>query len=422
MPLTPRFSFPAGPARRTLAVPNFRRYVVAQLASGIGMWNQRVAELWLLLELTGTGLSLGVGTALRTAPALFLAIPAGWLADRFDRRRLLTLTQASRGVVGAAFALVVATGDPSLALVYAMILALGVVNGLDGPMRRSYVRDVVTRDHLRAAAGLHTATISVGRLIGPLVAGVAIATAGIATAFSMSVVTSAIAIATVRAIRPLTERVPPHAEEPDAPSGEATPAEPLCVHLDEIMWLLGLFSILGWNIDVILPVFANSVLGQGPVAFSGLVICLSLGTFVGSLVASTLSRGNGRLRTMVRPLVLFSATLPVLASTDSLAAIALSTALAGAFGGAFLSHTNAAMQIAAEHSSQGRTVAMYSMVFTGSRAFGAPVLGLAIDRLGARPTLVLVGAFTGVAGLCAARILDRRSRARTGTGVAQPAA
>ena len=370
------------------------------------MWNQRVAELWLLLELTGNGLSLGVGTALRTAPALFLATPAGWLADRFDRRTLLTLTQGARGMLGGAFAIVVATGEPSLEVVYGMILALGIVNALDGPMRRSYVRDVVHREHLRAAAGLHTATISIARVIGPLVAGVLIAVSGIPAAFSVSVLTSALAIAAVRSIRPVD---PTTSQNTDAPA-DAHDAAADQARMVDILWLLGLFSVLGWNIDVVLPVLADSVLGRGPVAFSGLVICLSLGTFGGSLAAAAVPDGRGRLRGMVRPLLLFSVALPLVATTDALVPVALLIALTGLFGGAFLSETNAAMQLAAEHTSQGRAVAMYSVVFTGSRALGAPVLGYAVDRLGARPTIVLVGAFTGVAGVCAAGLLDRHSR------------
>ncbi len=400
-------------ARGVLALANFRRYVYAQLSSGAGMWNQRVAELWLLLELTGDGLSLGLGTALRTAPAIFLARPAGWLADRYDRQLLLTSTQAARGVVGGTMAVVVMVGRPPLMAVYLLIFILGIVNALDGPMRRSFVRDVVDEDHLQSAAGLHTATISVGRIAGPLVAGAVIALWGLEWAFAVSVATAAMAIAAVRSIRPLAPTVvvdtPRRGRRTESPTSAPAASAPLGLSFSDVLVLLGAFSVFGWNVDVVLPLLATDVLGHGPVAFSGLVICLSVGTLIGSVVATGRPHSGRTRASLVVPLLAFAATLPLVVASTHIAAIALALIVAGGWGGLFLSASNAALQLVADPARQGRMVANYSIVFTGSRAVGAPVLGWAVDRLGPRLAVVAVGVVTATSATLAATVLSRRA-------------
>lgn len=397
-----------------LRLPNFRRYFVAQMASSAGMWNQRTAELWLLLELTGSGVSLGVGTALRTAPALFLAAPAGWLADRFDRRLLLTATQASRGVVGAAMAVLVFARTPPLAVFYALILLLGIINALDAPMRRSYVRDVVDDQHLRAAAGLHTATISMGRMIGPLGAGLAITLGGVGWAFTLSIVTAALAVSAVRAIQPI-----PRAAASGAASGRSGTAPDdhasgagRTLQLVDVLVLLAAFSTLGWNIDVILPLLTDDVLGAGPLAFSGLVTCLSIGTLVGSLAAAGRPGSGQTFRSLVVPLLTFTVTLPLVAISDHLVVIAAGLVVAGTCGGVFLSASNASLQVVADRNParQGRAVAAYTIVFTGTRAVGAPAIGALVDAIGARPAILMVAAVTAAASVLAIGGLHLRAR------------
>lgn len=393
-----------------LRIPSFRRYVVAQLASAAGMWNQRVAELWLLLELTGDGLSLGLGTALRTAPALVLAAPAGYLADRYDRRTLLTITQIGRGVVGLAFALLAATDRPPLVAVYAMIFCLGTAAALDAPIRRSFVRDVVDDEHLQAAAGLHTAMISAGRMLGPISAGLLIEFAGLPWAFAMCVVTSLIAVTSIRSIplRPHTEPAAGRRAERTGPTANAATD----VTMPDVLVLLAVFSALGWNLDIVLPMLTGDGGGGGPLAFSGLVIALSLGSFVGSVAGAARASTGRHLSSLAVPLLAFCACLPALAQLDGLVAVSLMLVVAGGFGGLFLAGTNSGLQLAAAPAVQGRMVAVYATIFTGSRALGAPLTGAGIDQFGPRRTLSLLGVVTGAAALAALATLARRRRRR----------
>lgn len=383
-------------ATSPFGLSSFRRYVVAQLSSGAGMWTQRVAELWLLLQLTGNGLSLGLGTAMRTAPALFLGALAGRMADRFDRRIILTGTQLSRAIVGMVFAVWVAVGSPPVGAIYLLVLALGIIAAVDGPVRRSFVRDVVPGDMLRAAASLHTATISLGRIIGPLAAGFLIDLQGTTSAFLASVGCSFIAIASFWRIE---LQPPPDRSGDSGPSPRSAVGPTRHPSITYVLVLLAGFSIFAWNLDVVLAVLAEDVLGQGPVAFSILVVCLSAGSFIGSLYASTRAWVGRTTLSVTAPLVLTGLALPVVVLSDEFALMGLTTVVVGAAGGLFLSSSNAAVQIGADPVIQGRIVARYTIIFTGCRALGAPLAGWLIDARGPRAALTILGAASTAAAI-----------------------
>ena len=198
---------------RALRSGGFRRYAAVQLLSAVSVSSQMVAELWLVYEITERGLSLGTSTAIRTAPALVLAGVAGSLADRFPRKVLLTMTQAARCVIAAMFVLVTLGDLPAISTVYLLVLGLGCVHGIDQPVRRALVRDVVNRNELASAASLHTATISTGGIIGPLCAGLLLTQIGPTAGFVFS---SASALAAVVVVQFLRLRKEP-AEEPIEP-------------------------------------------------------------------------------------------------------------------------------------------------------------------------------------------------------------
>ena len=204
---------------RALRSAGFRRYAAVQLLSSISVSSQMVAELWLVYEITERGLSLGTSTAIRTAPALVLAGLAGSLADRFPRKVLLTMTQAARCVIAAMFVLVTLGDLPSISTVYLLVLGLGCVHGIDQPVRRALVRDVVNRSELPSAASLHTATISTGGIIGPLCAGLLLTQIGPTAGFVFSSASALAAVVVVQFLRLVKE--PSEEPSPAVPSGAA---------------------------------------------------------------------------------------------------------------------------------------------------------------------------------------------------------
>lgn len=441
-----------------LSSPVFRQYAASQLASSAALTCQRVAELWLVLEITGNALSLGVSTALRTAPSLLLAGAGGALADRFDRRTLLAFTQGGKAVVGGAFAWLVAGGEPAIETVYGLVLTLGCLNALDAPIRRAAVREVVGPQDLAGAARLHTATISTARVIGGLLAGLLIAWSGVPAAFAFGAAASAAAAIGFRTLRfpepaPASETNPEAdrrleadpdlkadagpevdaAPEDDPNHEDGSPATAEGRGLLARIWsptlrpaflFLAVFSIIGWNIDVLIPLLAEAVLGGGATTYGVLVTCVSIGSLTGSVAAASwrpasraktktgsatepagqtgdgsATKSSGGIADLTRSLLVFSAVLATVAATPSAVPVAASLTLVGFTGGLFLSLVNAAVQLGADQALQGRQVAVYTFVFIGARALGAPFIGLTADWIGPRPAVIAMAAATAALAL-----------------------
>lgn len=436
-----------------LGLPMFRRYAAGQLASSMALTSQRVAELWLVLEITGNALSLGVSTALRTAPSLLLAGAGGALADRFDRRVLLAWTQGGKAVLGGVFAWLVAGGSPAIETVYGLVLALGCLNALDAPIRRAAVREVVGPEDLAGAASLHTATISIARIAGGLLAGLLIAWSGVPAAFAFGVAASAAAALWFGSLR-LTEPDPEanldsradsdpeidprlkadSSPEADPGTKDGSPSDTGIVGLLARIWspalrpaflFLAVFSIIGWNIDVLIPLLAEQVLSGGATTYGVLVTCVSVGSFAGSVAAaswrsanqgkaearadpswSSTDRGEteagarstatsrGGIVALTRALLVFSVVLATVAATPAAVPVAISLTGAGLTGGFFLSLVNTEVQLGADWALQGRQVAVYTFVFIGSRALGSPFIGLTADWIGPRPAVITMAAAT----------------------------
>ena len=185
-----------------------------------------------------------------------------------------------------------------------------------------------------------------------------------------------------------------------------------------------MFSIIGWNIDVLIPLLAEAVLGGGATTYGVLVTCVSIGSLTGSVAAASwrpasraktktgsatepggqtgdgsATKSSGGIADLTRSLLVFSAVLATVAATPSAVPVAASLTLAGFTGGLFLSLVNAAVQLGADQALQGRQVAVYTFVFIGSRALGAPFIGLTADWIGPRPAVIAMAAATAALAL-----------------------
>ncbi|MDH4353310.1 MAG: MFS transporter, partial [Actinomycetota bacterium] len=164
---------------RALAVRNYRRYAAGQLVANTGVWMQRVAQDWLVLELTdGSATALGITVGLQFLPMLLLGLWGGSLADRFPRRRLLMVTSVAMGVLAAALGIIVLSGSATVGLVMVLAFVLGAAAALDSPARQAFVSEMVDVADLPNAVALGTASFNLGRVLGPSAAGLLIAAVG----------------------------------------------------------------------------------------------------------------------------------------------------------------------------------------------------------------------------------------------------
>ena len=182
----------------SLEIPNYRRFFGGQLVSLSGNWMQMVGEIWLILALTGSGVAVGVTTALQFLPILLFGAWGGALADRFDKRSLLLVTQALMVVPALALWALTAGGSIEPWMVYGLVFARGAVNSVDSPARHSFVIEIVGTDRVVSAVGLNSVLIHCARIIGPALAGVAIATVGVATCFLLNAVSFAAMLVALR--------------------------------------------------------------------------------------------------------------------------------------------------------------------------------------------------------------------------------
>ena len=388
----------------TLGNPNFRRYAGAQFLHATGMWAHRAAELWLVYVITGSALWVGISTAVRSGLAVVLSPVAGTLADRFDRRLMLVCTQFSKAVVasGLAVATVAVGEDVPLGLLFGAIAVLGVVGAIDTPLRRAFVRDVVTVDGINRAARLHTSVMSTGRFLGGGLAALFLYLASPWACFAVNGAVSLIASMLVLRVVPTTATV---SAEARAAGGRVldylrrTPAVTIP------MALLCSFTLFGWNLEVLLPVLADKQLESGGATFGLLVLAMSIGSLIGSVImASSRREGLGNLTVL---LAVFGAAVVPLAAVHQLAIGMAVIFVVGVIGGGFLSLSNASVQTAADPRLQGRVSAVYGVVFVGARAVGGPILGWMVDAFGSRTALVAVGAGTAAFALLASLAIAR---------------
>ncbi len=426
---------------RALRSPGFRRYAAVQLLSSTSVASQMVAELWLVYQITGQALSLGTSTAIRTAPALVLAGVAGTLADRFSRKLLLTVTQGARCVLAAAFVLVTLGDLPSIGTVYLLVLGFGCIHGIDQPIRRAIVRDVVDRSELPSAASLHTATISTGGIIGPLCAGLLMTTVDPVAAFVFSSASALAAVGVVQALRFVTDtgEGSPRVSRADAARDRATTgATPGSEAGDDagspagggtagtrraplaLIWSPGLrptfmfllvLSVFAMNLNVLLPVIAAEVLAGGAGTYSLLHTFLRSGALVGSLLAAVSATRTTDHRRIFGALFLCGAALMSVAGGTLLAVAAVTIVATGVCVGLFLSMASASVQTGADRALQGRQVAVYSFIFIGGRSLGAPLMGWLADQLGTRWTTMVLGLGTLLGALVVHATLRRRQGA-----------
>ena len=186
----------------SLAVPNYRRYFAGQVVSLSGNWMQMVAESWLILELTGSGVAVGLTTALQFVPIMVFGAWGGLLADRFPKRTLLIATQAMMILPALGLLAVTATGVVAPWMVYALVFARGIVNAVDNPTRQSFVIEMVGADRVVNAVSLNSVIVHSARIFGPALAGILIATVGVAPCFAVNALSFVAMIAALRSMRP----------------------------------------------------------------------------------------------------------------------------------------------------------------------------------------------------------------------------
>ena len=391
----------------SLSVPNYRRYFVGQIVSLSGNWMQMVAEIWLVLSLTGSGVAVGMTTALQFLPILLFGAWGGVLADRFSKRRLLIVTQALMALPALALLTVVATGVVTPWMVMTLVFLRGTVNAVDNPTRQSFAIEMVGADRVVNAVSLNSVLVHSARLVGPALAGLLIATVGLEPCFALNAFSFAAMIAALWRMEPAELEAPPPVT---SERGAVRAGLRYVLRTPELAVPLGLMALVGTlvlNFQAILPLLARFSFDGGASTYAALVSAMGVGSVVGALLTGAHGRTDGRL--IAGAALAFGGLALLAALMPSLALEIPVLALLGGSAVTFAAAINSTLQLAVEPQMRGRVMALYSVVFLGSTPIGAPLAGWLSEAYDPRAALLLA-ASAGIAAAWAGRIALVRPR------------
>ncbi|XPP27984.1 MAG: MFS transporter [Leucobacter sp.] len=402
---------------RSLAIRNYRIWFGGALISNIGAWMQATAQNWVVLtELSDNdAIAVGITMALQFGPQLVLVPFSGTVADRFDRRRVLMVTQSLLMLLALGLGLLLVLGHAQLWHLYGFALALGVVNAFDTPARQAFVSDLVGTEHLSNAVGLNSASFNSARLIGPAFAGVLIALVGSGWVFLINGVSFLAMLGALFAIRiPRRAGAEPSGRESQAGQLVAGFRYVLRRHdLGVIFVIVFLIGAFGMNF----PVFSSTMaveFGRGAGEYGLLSSVLAVGSLTGALLVAR--RPAARLRAVILAAGGFGLAALICALMPSFWSFAAALVLLGYTTSTLLSTANAFVQTTTDPAVRGRVLSLYFAILMGSTLIGAPLVGAAADAFGPRWGLG-VAALAGVSAFAVGLgwlIVERRLRLRLG--------
>ncbi|TIC88480.1 MFS transporter [Nocardioides sp. GY 10113] len=375
--------------------PNYRLYFAGSVVSNVGTWMQRVAQDWLVLTIPGNGgAELGITTGLQFLPVLLLSPYAGVIADRFPKRRMLQLTQATMALAALGLGLIAASGHAQTWHVYALALAFGVGSAFDAPARQAFVSEMVGPADVTNAVGLNSAAFNTARLLGPALAGLMIgALGGGMRATGWVILLNALSYLAVIAQLERMDVTRLHAPRPVARQpgmlreGVAyLRTQPKMMMILVVVFFAGTF---GMNFQLTSALMATEVFGKGAGEFGLLGSALAVGSLSGALLAA--GRVRVRLRLILGAAIAFGAAEIVAGLMPTYATFMLVCPLIGLSTITLLNSANATLQVEADPALRGRVMALYMTIVMGGTPLGSPVVGWIGETYGARWTLVLGG-------------------------------
>lgn len=375
---------------RSLRRYNYRTWFIGGLISSTGQWMQMTAQSWVVLTVLteGDAAAMGVSMALQFAPPLLLVGPAGWVSDRFSRRRILAITQAAFMLLAISMGLLLLTGIMTLPMMYGFAVALGVVAAFDNPARQVFVSDLVTAEDTSNAVALNSALFNMARLVGPAVAGIVVVAVGGGWVFMVNATTflaMLIALALIR-VRELTPR-PRMASTGRISDGFRYVAKrPDLIVLFVIAFIMGAF---GMNF----PIYASTMaveFGHDADGFGLLTSVLAIGSLAGALMAAR--RARAQLRVAIIAALAFGVAQFASVFMPTFWTYAAVLPIVGFAIVTMLTTANGYVQTTTDLRVRGRVMAVYMAILMGGTPVGAPIVGAVAEAWGPHAAIVVAAA------------------------------
>jgi MFS family permease len=376
---------------------NYRLFYSGQLISVIGTWMQTVAQSWLVYRVTGSATLLGVVGFASQIPIFLLSPIAGAVADAFPRRRSLIVIQSTAMLL--AFPLAILTLLNRIEVWHVMVLAvlLGVVNAFDIPVRQSFMMELVGREDLVNAIALNSSMVNGARTVGPAVAGLLVAAVGEGWCFLLNAISYIAVIAGLKMItvgnRPARQHAGSHVEAMVEGFRFVFRTRPVRA----ILILLGLISLMGTPYTVLMPIFAEEILGGGATGLGLLMGSAGIGALMGALILTGRKSPYGLGKWIMWASAGFGASLVFFAFSSNFWFSFLVLLIVGFTMIVEMASSNTLIQSMVPDHLRGRVMAVYSMMFMGMAPIGALFAGVLANKVGA-PVTVAAGGVVCVAG------------------------
>ncbi len=389
---------------------NFRLFFVGQLMSLTGTWMQNTAQGWLVYQLTGSKLMLGAVVAVGSTPMMLFSMWGGSVADRQPKRTVVLCTQSWMMLLAFVFAAIVWTGVVQPWHILVLAAFGGSAMAFDMPARQAFMMEMTSRDDLMNAVSLNSSIVNGARVIGPAVAGIVMAHAGIATCFLLNGL-SYVAVITSLLLMRLPKFNPPTAVTSawqHALDGLVYAAKHRRVRI--LLLLFAVVGVFGWSYSVLMPAFAQDILHIGERQYGTLLSANGLGALLGALTVATFGNRVRHRVLVLGGLLVFSSMLLLLAMTRNFY-MALGCMAVGGWGLLlYFSTTNTLIQTSVSDDMRGRVMGIWALVFGGMMPIGGLEAGLLSNAVGV-PWTIAVGAIVCASAAFATWGLVRRNAA-----------
>lgn len=377
---------------RSLAGYNYRLWAAGALVSNVGTWMQRTAQGWLVLTTltSNNATAVGVVMALQFGPHFPLLPFTGYVADHFDRRKILLCTQSAMGALALALGALTLAGVVQLWHVYLFALLLGCVSAFDAPARQTFVSELVGEADLSNAVALNSTSFNAARMIGPAAAGVLIGAVGTGWVFLANGASFIAVLAALFCLRVADLHRKPRASR--APGGFVEGFRYVARRPDlrAVLWMLFLFSTFGLNFQLFIPAMAVKVFHSDASEYGLLMSAMAIGSVMGAL--SSAHRAGPRLGVLLAGAAVFGCGCICAALMPNAWLFAVMLVITGVAAQTVSTTANSTVQLSTDAAMRGRVMAIYLAIALGGTPIGAPIVGWVADVFGPRWSLAVGGA------------------------------
>jgi MFS family permease len=394
----------------SLSVPNFRLFTISNILAMSGTWMQRIAQDWLVLTLSHSVTAVGITVAMQFTPMLVFGLYGGLVVDRYSKRMLLMLTQATTGVLAAILAILALTHTIEVWHVWAIAFVVGLVTIVDNPTRQVFVNELVGPRKLRNAISINSSVFQLGGLIGPAIAGILLSAVGAGWAFAINAVACVVTVLTLAALKKSTlirSQPVPRAK------GQLGQGLAYVARKPAIFWsivMVAILSVFALTMPVILAAYANDTFRVSAGGYGLFNTLVAAGALTGGILSTR--RTGVRLRTVVLMGGIWGLIQAVAAFMPTEASFGLALIGLGIANLLFITAANALVQMSSNIGIRGRVMSLYVLVLLGGQAIGGPVMGSIVSTYGPHIGMAVSGIVPAIAAVAIGIHLARRHELR----------